>query len=139
MSGRWGDLSDRLGDLASIPARVAKDASKRIASLIDTQFNDGVDPYGEPWAPLMPATIKKGRTPPPLTDTRAMRDGVTVSPGKGAGVTIEIEADYAQYHQAGTANMVARPILPAEADLPDEWQDAIESSLHKAFGGVMGG
>ncbi len=138
MSGRWGDLIDRLGELASVPSRVAKDASKRIAKLIDDQFNNGVDPYGNPWAPLMPATLKKGRRPPPLTDTRAMRDGVSVAPRAGAGVAIEIDADYAQFHQGGTANMEARPILPAESELPDEWQDAIESSLHKAFGGVMG-
>ncbi len=138
MSNRWGQLADRIGELASVPSRVAKDASKRIAKLIDDQFNDGVDPYGQPWAPLMPATIAKGRRPPPLTDTRELRDGVSVSPRRGSGIAIDIESDYGQFHQLGTDNMLARPILPAGSDLPEEWDDAIETSLTKAFRGVMG-
>jgi hypothetical protein len=79
-------LHGTLRALAEVPSRAAKAASESIATLILDGFDAGTDPYGRPWAPLRPYTLAKGRFPPPLTDSGAMRDSVDVRPTAGAGI-----------------------------------------------------
>jgi len=128
-----GHLVDRIADLASVPSRAAPRAARSIATLIEEEFAHGHDPYGDPWAPLAEATLAKGRTPPPLTDTRAMRRGVQVKPQRGAGIAVTIDAAYAPPHQTGwegpQGSGPARPMLPDRAELPDEWTEAIEAAV----------
>lgn len=128
-----------MGELGTIPSRVAADAAEKIAHLIASQFQQGQDPYGNPWAPLRPATLAKGRRPPPLTDTGAMSSGIVVRPLRGAGIEIQASSTpYAHFHQTGTKHMAERSILPDGGELPGEWDAAIEgaltSSVKKALG-----
>jgi phage gpG-like protein len=51
----------------------------------------------------------------------------------GAGISITIDAEYAQFHQTGTARMPARPILPDGDTMPDEWERAIDDAMENAF------
>lgn len=133
MSGRpFADLASSLRKLASIPAQVASGAAERIAAQIQDDFDNGTDPYGSAWAPLSPATLAKGRSAPPLTDTGAMRESVTVQPMPGAGISITID-DPAVHHQYGTMYMDARPIFPNQRELPDTWQRAIADAAEDAF------
>lgn len=122
-------LHGTLRALSEVPSRVAADASVRIAGLIDESFDAGIDPYGRPWAPLKPYTLAKGRFPPPLTDSGAMRSSIDVHPTAGAGIEVTIGTDYATFHQAGTRDMVQRQILPQSAGLAPSWREAIAEAV----------
>lgn len=124
--------SQMLGELAKVPARASVIASRSIKRLIEEQFITGMNPYGGRWAPLRPATLAKGRTPPPLTATGRMRASVRVSPVRGSGIQLSIDELPAGYHQGGTRRMVARPIFP-EFSLPNKWRAAIRRAVKEAF------
>jgi hypothetical protein len=126
------NLNARLRELASVPSQAAKEASTEIASLIQEEFDAGNDAYGKAWAPLRPATLKKGRHPPPLTDTHEMRESVEVKPMKGAGIQITLNETPAIFHQKGTRKMAKRPILPDGKDMPPKWEEAIHEATDAA-------
>ena len=129
---RMGKLKDRLADLAGVPSRVAREVSGEIAELLQAEFDAGADPYGSPWTQLADSTIDRGRFPPPLTDTRAMRDSIRVAPLQSAGIGITIDHPAAP-HQAGwrgpQGSGPKRPILPARGELPRSWQKVIENAI----------
>lgn len=111
---------------------IALESSIEIFETIDSLFTLGADPYGETWAPLAPATIAKGRTAPPLTDTGKMRESLRVNASQSA-IVASID-DPAGYHQSGTQRMPARPVLPDDArGLPDAWRQAITDAGLRAF------
>jgi hypothetical protein len=135
-----GQLERNIGQLARVPSRAAASAAERIHGRLQEQFDRGVDPYGHPWAPLRPATIRRGRTSPPLTNTREMRDHeleVKPLPGAGIGITFNPEAP-ALFHQKGTSRMKARPILPT-GTLPKAWNDDLKASSADAVKRTMEG
>jgi len=131
-------LHGTLRKLAEVPSRAAKSAAERIGELILDGFASGTDPYGRPWAPLKPFTLAKGRFPPPLTDTGAMRDSIEVKPSGGAGIEVTMGVEYATFHQTGTADMAQRQILPQSGGLPPSWsraiRDAVADETKKAMG-----
>lgn len=130
-----GQLARNIERMARIPARAAALAAPAIAREIDAQFTTGHDPYGRPWAPLRPSTIAKGRKPPPLTDTREMRDGATVRPMQGAGIAITFASEIpAIFHNKGTRYMARREILPTNV-FPASWERALEQATAAAFKG----
>jgi hypothetical protein len=128
--GSFANLQAMIGKLSRVPSQVARGASDGISAAIQAEFDAGTDPFGDEWAPLEPVTIDKGRFPPPLTDTHAMRDGIEVKPLRGAGISVTIP-DPGVHHQYGTKYMVARPIFPDR--MPDTWQRAIADSAEEAF------
>ncbi len=115
----------QLDAIGKSPERIAARAVGKIAEIIDTQFAAGVDPNGEAWAPLRPETLRKGRRPPPLTDTGAMAGGAQVT-ANGDTLTARID-EPADYHQSGTASMARRPILP-DNELPRSWEAALQEA-----------
>ena len=128
--GSFANLKKMIAGLGSIPSQIARDASEGIAQAIQDEFDAGTDPFGTAWAPLKKSTIAKGRTPPPLTDTSDMRDGIEVKPMRGAGISVTIP-DPGVHHQYGTRDMPARPIFPDH--MPDTWQRAISDAADDAF------
>lgn len=134
-------LQDRIADLANVPSRVAREVSDEIGELMQAEFDAGTDPYGSPWQELAEATVERGRTPPPLTDTRAMRVSLQVRPMSGAGIAITIDHPAAP-HQTGWSGTQgegpARPILPDRGDLPETWQIAIEEATSKTIRRMIG-
>ena len=131
-----GQLAERVADLAEVPARVAAKVAPEIEGLIGGEFDAGVDPYGAAWEPLAEATLDKGRAPPPLTDTGAMRASVAVRPLAGAGVGVTIDHPAAP-HQTGWSGKQgtgpARPILPERSELPPDWQDVISEAVEREY------
>lgn len=129
-------LEERLADLARVPARAARRVSEALEEEMQDEFDRGTDPYETGWRPLAPATLARGRSAPPLTDTRAMRDSLAVRPLRGAGVSITIDHP-ALPHQTGWSGRrgtgPARPILPARGELPDEWIDIIDTAVRAEF------
>ncbi len=117
--------------LARVPSQAGAPAAKSLGELIQREFDAGIDPYGDAWAPLLDSTLATGRTPPPLTDSGDLR-AVTVEPTSGAGISITLGAPYGAMHQTGTRHMQARPILPVHG-LPDTWRRAIADEVDAAF------
>lgn len=115
-------LADHYRTLAEVPSQVSREAAESIKASIELQFDQGCDPYGNPWLPLAPSTIARGRFPPPLTDSHDLRDSITVTPMSGSGIQIDVGEDYGIYHQK------TRPILP-EAEMPLPWKEAIQKSF----------
>lgn len=127
-----------LNALSGVPARASRKAAEGIQRLVDHEFDAGSDPYGRPWKGLRPATIAKGRTPPPLTDSGALAGGTEVRAARGAGIQVEVGESYGAFHQTGTRYMAARPILPT-GPLPKAWQAEIDLALADAFKATLGG
>jgi hypothetical protein len=71
-------------------------------------------------------------------DARILRYTDTLSsqtvarPTSGGGIEIT-SIETGQYHQGGTVNMTARPILPDGGELPESWLEVIETAADKAF------
>lgn len=127
-----GRLEQSIAKLAEIPRKIAEDVAPTINALIQKQFDEGKDPYGRAWAPLKPSTLRSGRNPPPLTDTKRMRDGtkVYVLRANYAGLRIVVGEPYGYFHQVGTKDMVARRILP-DAGIPAAWKQAFDASARR--------
>lgn len=123
--------------LAQVPSKVSGPYAARLRKELQLQFDKGVDPYGRAWSPLKPATLAKGRFPPPLTDTRKGRKGVTALPMKGAGVRLQSTVGYMQRHQEGTENMAARPFFPVRV-LPKQWAKIYDEELQKVLDKEIG-
>jgi phage gpG-like protein len=134
--GQLTRLGERLAELAEVPSRTARAASEAIEAEIQDEFDQGHDPYEEPWKPLAPATVARGRSAPPLTDTGAMRDSLRVKPLAGAGIGVTIDHP-AGPHQTGwegrQGSGPARPILPARGELPDAWIEILERTAEAEF------
>lgn len=127
-----GQLANRVADLARVPSRAARHVAGDLEDLIETtEFDAGADPYGEAWKPLADATLARGRTEPPLTDTGEMRRSLKVKPMQRAGVSLTIDHPAAP-HQTGWSGPVgdgpARPILPY-GEMPSLWRELIDAAV----------
>ncbi len=136
-SAALSTITRALNELAKVPSRAASGASERIDALIQREFDQGTDPYDSAWEPLAEATLDKGRTDPPLTDSGALRE-VEVTPARGAGINVTLGEAYGAFHQIGTRNMPARPILPT-GPLPVAWREAIDAAALEACNRATGG
>jgi hypothetical protein len=115
-----GNLARHLDSLAAVPSRASKEVAERITDLLAEQFEAGVDPYGNPWAPLAERTLRKHGAPP----LQAEFGGV---PGPMAEGTI------ARTKSGAAWRMPARKILPEGGRLPAAWKRAIEESVAGAL------
>jgi len=126
-----------------------------IRSNVEAQFAKGVNPYDTPWKPLRPATLAKGRTPPPLTETGALRRSIKVTAN---GYTLRvIAADLvAGLHQNGWTRSrikrrkgkvvgkttigpgaTKRQILP-DGRIPNVWRQQIRRMAREIMGERLG-
>ncbi len=137
MSG-FDDLAARLAELEDIPSRMAGPVAAGITEEIRQQFDAGVDPYGEAWAPLLPSTVKRKRGDARiLRRTDALSSETVARPTRGSGIEIT-SLPYGGVHQVGDGSrMVARPVLPDGDELPEAWQDIIEDTRARAFAKAM--
>ena len=114
-----------------IKNRVAIAMRDEMNALLEEQFDLGIGPDGEAWEELRPSTRKRGRTPPPLTDTHQMRDHIRAV-RIGTNVAIESESP-AQFHQSGTSRMARRSIWPDGDELPGRWDNALTYAATRAM------
>lgn len=120
-------LRANLNALARVPSRVAADGARGIKNQIDLDTSSGLDCYGRPFAPLRPATVAKGRRPPPMVDTGESLDKTTVRPLRGAGIAVILGGWY-QYHLRATANRAARQVVPVRSGLPATWRTRLKTA-----------
>lgn len=125
--------------LARVPAKAATEASRSIRTLVAEQIDAQTDPYGTPWAPHSEATKKRWPSHPILVLTGNMLGNLEVKPMAGSGISVTMGgADYAAFHQIGTTNMPARPVLPGVRGLPPSWSQAISQAFDKTSKETMG-
>lgn len=133
---RFGEYARALAALAKVPATTAREAAGDIDKLLDKQFATGTDPYSKRWAPLRPASLLRGRKPPPLSRGR-VRASARAYPLSGAGIGLEVSDGTAGFHNTGTSRMAKRRLLPDRA-LPVKWKDAIEKRYKAALRRQLG-
>jgi phage gpG-like protein len=134
-----GRLADHLETLTRVPSQAATRAAKTIERAIKDEFRRGEDPYGQPWTALSESTKARGRTPPPMTDTEALKRGIRARPMGGAGIAITSDERYLGFHQgkgSPGANVPPRHVLP-EGQLPDKWAKAIGVEVDDLFDEAM--
>jgi len=99
-----------------------------VVAQIRNDFNASQDPYGNKWQALKyPRRAPRNTDNKPLVDSGKLRDSYSYRKIK-MGLTIATTVKYAQYHQFGTARMVARKMLP-ELEAPQTWVDAIQAAI----------
>jgi hypothetical protein len=118
--------------LSRVPSQASVDASHSIEQLIDQQFARGVDPYGKPWKPNKPATVKRKGHARPNVDTENLWNGAKVAPMSGAGISVTFEQRYAAFVQN------VRPIVPNRG-VPKAWAMAIGQATAKAKAKALAG
>ncbi len=130
----FSDLADRLAELEGIPSRITREVADAINVEIEGQFANGHNAYGNPWAPLLPSTVKRKKGDRRiLRRTDALSSETRATPTSGAGIEIT-SLDYGGVHQTGDLpRMVARKILPDGSALPRPWTKAIEDATDRAF------
>lgn len=130
----FADLADRLAELEDIPSRIAREVSDGITEEIRQQFDAGTDPYGASWTPLLPSTVRRKRGDSRiLRRTDKLSSQTVARPTSGSGIEIT-SLPYGGVHQVGDGSrMAARPILPDGPDLPESWQEVIETASEKAL------
>jgi hypothetical protein len=123
--------------LAVVPRQLAVAAAPEITRLQRAQYAAGTDPYGKAWKALAASTIKKGRRPPPLTDTRRMKNTTITIPlfAGRIGLRHFVHAPYGIHHQHGAprANLPKREILPTRG-LPPSWRIVLDAQVRVLAG-----
>lgn len=133
----FADLAATLAELEDIPSRIASDVADGITEQIRQQFDSGRDPYGAPWAPLLPQTVRRK-----AGDRRILRRADVLSsetvarPTASAGIEIT-SVDHGQFHQGGTRHMTPRRVLPDGGELPAGWIEIISVATEQAFKEAM--
>lgn len=136
-----GRLKETIRRLSELPRAIAAEAKPGIDRLLRDEFTDGTDPYRRPWTPLRPSTLAKGRTPPPLTDTRALRRGTRVlhPPGR-RGLQI-VTGPHGYFHQVGfrvyRTRVEPRRILP-QFGLPVAWKQVLRDAARRCARRAVG-
>jgi phage virion morphogenesis protein len=114
------------------------DIGAGLVSLVLLGFEDGKDPWGQPWEPLSPVTLalRRGSGAQILVDAGILRNSYTHTP-RATEVEIGSMDKRARIHnlggQAGRNRKVtipARPQLPVtasgRASLPPTWESTVE-------------
>lgn len=96
-------------------------SARRIKQQINTNFDAQVNPQGEKWADLKPATWARKQTRKILTETGALRRSIQVI-GSKKGIEFNAGSKYAPFHHYGTSKMPKRNFFPTyKHDFPTKW------------------
>ena len=118
------ELRAGLRELPTIPSQVSTPFAAYVRNSLAQSFGKQSDPYGNAWAPYRPASIARGRKPPLLVETRALKGSRFVNPLAGAGIELGYSDPKADLFQFGTDRMVARPVLPDDI-MPRAWVETL--------------
>jgi phage virion morphogenesis protein len=152
MSGMVTISVDRAAFDASVSRLLSlgRDASKQLATVsrimeeeVRNTFRNEADPWGHPWPPHAPSTVKarerKGNTRTSLlVDTGAMYDSIERS-SDATSAQVSMDGP-AEVHQFGTTTagrshnvtIPARPMFPTD-EPPDAWRDRVSEPFVSAF------
>ena len=129
VSGDFGRLTGTIAalrSLAKIPAQVAGRAAPMIKAQMQKDTRAARDPYGRPYAPHMPATVKRWGAHPLLDMTGAGIESLDARPLPGAGIAVTAD-DHMVFTQAGSSTQDVRAVLPNSPQIPATWNRILES------------
>jgi hypothetical protein len=130
-------LAKTYAQLARVPDDVADDVADAWNARLQAGFDGGTDPYGNAWTALRPATLAKGRFPPPLTEGWALRNSAVLRALAGFGLELDPSPFYGVYHMSGTDYMAKRRYFP-DAGLPAVWRQDLQKALSKRVKETVG-
>lgn len=130
----FGEFARAIAALAKVPASVSRSGAVEIQRMMRKDFAAGRDAYGRAYAPLRPASLDRGRRPPPL---RKYGRTATAAPLAGSGITISQSHPQAGFHQTGTSRMAKRVVIP-DGTLPATWRAAIKAQFGAKVRKTMG-
>ncbi len=131
------EVTAALRGLAEVPSRATKTAAPLLLARWRADWRAGKDPHGRAWAPLAPATINKGRTPPPMIETGGTLASAAVRPMRGAGLAITV-GGFASLHMRANRHRPARPTVPT-AGVPSSWRAIIAKAANDQAAKAVGG
>ena len=102
-------VGERLRD----PEPLLQVIAAALKEFTDDRFRRGVDPAGEPWAPLKPETVARKGSDTILEDTGNLRNS-TFARSTGDGVEFGTVASYAAPHHFGGRKLPRRRWLPVD-------------------------
>lgn len=118
-------LSKSLGQLKRIVPSMAPVLAARFNAYLVRGFESGTNPYGAPFAPLKPSTIRRhNRSPPPLSHTMALKAAAKIIL-QGLSLRFNGTPPYGDIHMGGSRYMAKRAFYP-DAGLPASWQKDIK-------------
>lgn len=125
----FGQFAQSLNTLTKMASEISTHVAVQIERRMKRGFRQGTDPYGRPYAGLLPSSIARGRKPPPL---RKFAKHAHARPLPGAGVALVVDHPQAGFHQTGTRHMAQRIVVPDRAT-PPEWRSMIDRELKRAL------
>lgn len=125
----FGQFAQSLRTLTQVASEISTHVAVQIEKRMRRGFRQGTDAYGRPYAGLKPASIRRGRRPPPL---RKFAKFAHARPLPGAGVALIVDHPQAGFHQTGTQHMAKRIVVPDRAT-PPEWRTMIDRELKRAL------
>lgn len=131
----FDELAKRLADIANIPKQLPVTVADSLDTEIGKSFESERDPYGKAWKRLAPVTVRrKGHdrilfeSGAMFAETRAQASGATIGfIGPDHGPPHQVDRDWNGRH------VPARPVIPNEAALPKDWQQAISDDFGEAI------
>lgn len=128
-------LASRLAALADVPGKLPPKVAEAFSDRIEHEFVSETDPYGNAWKQLKKSTVqRKGHdrimfeSGDMLADTKAVASGDRIE---------FVGTNYGPIHQKDGANRPARPAVPNDTELPDEWQSDIRDEFGNAVKGTL--
>jgi hypothetical protein len=111
---------DEVRALAGVTAQIAREVRPELERFAFGAIGGRITSYGVPWAPLKSG----GEASTTIADRMKVVD---------VGSKIRVRLDrVASYHDRGTRKMVARPIIPTDAQgIPQPWRTEITKTAAK--------
>lgn len=124
---RFGQYARALRELTRVPSQIAAPVAAALTREMRKNFRAGQDAYGRAYASLLPTSLARGRTPPPL---RKYARFASVRPLPSVGVAFVVDHPQAGFHQTGTRFMAQRIVVPDGA-LPATWRAVVEREFKR--------
>jgi hypothetical protein len=118
-------------ELLKVPSVAAARVCPKLNKRVDRMFDSGTDPYGNPWAPLKPSTIRRKRAyrwpSKILVRAKKLWPATRFVPRGGSGLSMVV-GDSGIHAQSGAPAREPRAIVP-QYGLPSEWRKDIKSAV----------
>ena len=112
----------------SDPRDLMQDAAQFAVERLEETYTAENDPYGVPWAPLAPSTLRQKAGSAILIEKGSLNASLGYNLLGSQAAEIGYVDYKAKWHQDGTSKMPARPIVPDDG-LPSEWEPRLETLI----------
>jgi phage gpG-like protein len=149
------ELARRLLTVPAMLPDLMRQLGEECVDLIKAEHDAGEDPYGTKWVE------KADGTDSHLASSGNLKSGWHITQADAGSVTVAPTAFYASVHQGGktiraktakglrfkvgghwvrrnSVYIPARPMVPDNRGLPDEWRDSLKETAEKAIEVLLG-